>query len=161
MLSKIKIKELLNETSKNKRLADKYTNLYNQNRVELQKYFDNTTSNQIGNDDIVVTKRERINIIYNIYKLREKLDKNIFKKVTNRRYYVKDLDGLVELMKQAGIKPKDFKKYVDADISVDKSQIKKLYEAGEISISDLEGCFHATITKYIDVREIRETGDKN
>lgn len=150
----MKIKDLVIKAYKAKVESERQKVLYDGFRQQIQKHFDkqaaDTTSIEV--DNIVASKRERIDINYLPEKLRQKLDKRLFKKVTNRTYFIKDIDGLVELLREAGIKPKQFKQLIDVAINVNKEELKKMYELGEITKADLDGCYTAKIIKYIDLR---------
>ena len=122
-------------------------------RSKIQQYFENEKNNKIKVNGVAATKRERIEIIYDIEKMREKIDRKLFNKITERTYFVTDIESLIVLMKEANIKPKNFKKYVKPQIKVNKDAIEKAYDVGDISKDDLQGCYTAKVTKYIELRK--------
>ena len=56
-------------------------------------------------------------------------------------------------MKDAGVKASDFKSLIEVDIKPNKQMIKMLYDAGEISMKQLNGTYKATISKSIKIVE--------
>jgi len=153
------IKGLVKKAFRAKQMSAEFSLEYDNLRKKIQQHFDtNAAENIIAVDDIRVSKRSKIYIDYFVGKLREKLHKTVFSKVTSRTYYIKDINGLIELMKQAGIKPSQFKKLIDVKIEVNGNMIKQLYEVGDITKEDLDGCYEVKVTNYIDMRQIKEKG---
>lgn len=139
-----------------------------ENKKSIQKYFDENDIKQLEvpvsetadkETKVVCKKFERATIKYDVEKLRERLDSEIFLEVTNRSYLIKDIDEMIKLLKTAGVKAKDFKALVEPKITANGQAIKRLYEAGEITMKQLKGAYTATISKTIKIAE--ETGDKN
>lgn len=127
-------------------------------RQQIQQFFDEklaSDENEIIVGDIVARKVEKVNVTYFPDKLHEKLPRKLFKKVTSRKYIVKpeNLQDLIELLKRAGVKANEFKQYINPEVTVDREALKNLYELGEISKKDLDGCYNAKLIKYIDVKE--------
>ena len=139
-----------------------------ENKKKIQSYFDENGIKELEipiletankNTKVVCKKSERVTVKYDVDKLKEKLDDELFVEVTNRSYIIKDIDEMIKLMKDAGVRARDFKALIDAKISADTQAIKRLYDAGEISMKTLKGTYTATISKSIKITE--ETGDKN
>ena len=152
------IDNMVKDAYKLKLTADSCANEYTQAKVKLQKHFDtldDTDEVVVESDDgkIVAAKRSRVNIQYYPDKLRKKLPKKLFNEVTNRNYRVTDIEGLIELLKAAGIKQNDFKKYIDVDITIKQDELKQLFEVGDVALDDLKGCYEANVSKYIDIRK--------
>ena len=68
-------------------------------------------------------------------------------------------DNMIKLVRDAGVKAKDFKSLIEAKITPDGQAIKRLYDAGEITMKQLKCAYKATISKSIKITE--ETGDKD
>ena len=137
-----------------------------ENKKKIQKYFDDNGLKEMEVDiggtsktKVVCKKSERATIKYDVDKLKEKLDDEIFIEVTKRSYVIKDIDAMIKLMKDAGVRARDFKALIEAKITPDMQAIKRLYDAGEITMKDLEGTYKATISKAIKITE--ETGGKD
>jgi len=149
------IEEIIRKAFKAKQLSEKFDDELQVCKQLIQQHFDKLAANNatiVKVDDIVASKRERVDIQYFPDKLRESLTKKAFNKVTNRTYIIKDIDGLIEILKEAEISPRDFKKYIEPQITVNKEAIKQLFETGDITKEDLDGCYSAKIVKYIDLR---------
>lgn len=134
-------------------------------KQEIQKYFDENGLKKIevsprSNDAMVVAKKmERVYMKYDVKALKKKLGPEIFLEISRRSYNINDIDGLIKLLQSAGIKAKEFKKFIDVDIKIDNSEIKRLYDAKEISMEDLKGCYSATISKSIKIEESKGGSD--
>lgn len=148
-----------------------------ENKKKIQKYFDENgikemevpvsrrsiTSNNkkmTVESKVVCKKSERATIKYDVEKLKEKLDDELFLEATNRTYIITDINAMIKLVKDAGVRAKDFKSLIEAKITPDNQAIKRLYDAGEINMKTLKGTFKATISKTIKIAEVEGTGDK-
>lgn len=102
---------------------------------------------------------ENIKLDYFPDKLKEKLDPELFNEVTSKTYTISDFNGLVELLKEHGITPKQFKKYITVTTNVDKERIKQLYDVGDITQKMLNGCYSAKLVKSIRILERKGGSD--
>ena len=139
-----------------------------ENKKKIQQYFDENGIKQMEvpvsetskrKTVVVCKKTERATVKYDVDKLKEKLDDEMFIEVTNRSYQIKDIDAMIKLMRDAGVRARDFKALIEAKITPDTQAIKRLYDAGEITMKQLKGTFKATISKSIKISE--ETGEKD
>ena len=139
-----------------------------ENKKKIQQYFDENGIKQMEvpvsetskrKTVVVCKKTERATVKYDVDKLKEKLDDEMFIEVTNRSYQIKDIDAMIKLMRDAGVRARDFKALIEAKITPDTQSIKRLYDAGEITMKQLKGTFKATISKSIKISE--ETGEKD
>ena len=166
--SKNKVHNLILETLELEEAAGKLLLQIDDNKKKIQKYFDENDLKHMEvevpstNDKpvkVVCKKSERANIKYDVDKLKERLDKELFIEVTKRSYTITDIDAMIKLVKAAGVKAKDFKQFIESKVSADSQAIMRLYDAGELTMDTLKGTFTATITKSIKISE--ETGDKD
>lgn len=166
--SKNKTHNLILETLELEEQAGKLLLKIDENKKAIQKYFDENGIKQmevpLGGDlatskQIICKKHERATIKYDVEKLKQKLDDELFIEVTKRTYYINDINKMIELVKEAGVKPKDFKALIEAKITPDTQAIKRLYDVGELTMKDLKGTYSATISKSIKISE--ETGGKD
>lgn len=162
--SKNKIHNLILETLEIEEAAGKLLLKIDENKKQIQKYFDENGLKQmevpaLDNVKVVCKKSERANIKYDVDKLKQKLDDELFIEVTKRSYTIKDINEMIKLMKDAGVRAKDFKALIEPHITADGQAIKRLYDAGEITMKQLKGAYTATISKSIKITE--ETGGKD
>jgi hypothetical protein len=158
---KKEINELVYKIFYYKQKIKKFEIKYNKLKDKLYKFFDECLSiNKIelpGNDltenTIVVSKRERVSITYFPLELKKRLEKKMFNRVVEKQYYVKDIKRFIEILKKANISPKEFKEIIEVDYKVKENAIKKELEVGNIKIDEIKDCLSAKITKYIDIRE--------
>ena len=155
--------ELLQEE---KQVAELFESI-EKKKLKIQHYFDQQgirqltvkikTSNEIAEFtevEFLVKKTERTYVNYDIAKLEDALGRELFQEATKRKYTITDFGGLVSLLKSKGIKPADFKKFIDVSKSVDKEALKRLYDAKEFTMQDIKDCYTATINKSIDIKKM-------
>lgn len=137
-------------------LNERYTKL----KATIQSFFDKhdlneyeIQSDEIAGMKIVVKKTERVSITYDVEKLNEKLDGELFNEITTKLYTVQDPEFLKKIFKKAGATPQQFKQCINMITIVNKEKIKELFEVGEISLKSIEGCYNANIVKGITLKE--------
>lgn len=160
--SKDKTKNLILETAELEHQAGMLLLKIDENKKKIQGYFDEnnikkleipveeTNSKEVK---VICRKSERCTIKYDAEKLRDRVDKEIYNEVTKKEYKINDIEELIKMLKSAGIKASEFKKLLTTKISVDGQAVKRLYEAGEIDMKQLEGAYTATISKSIKITE--------
>ena len=131
-----------------------------ENKEKLKEHFDATGEKEVrvelpgsNNVNIVCKKFERTNIKYDAEKLKKRVDNEIFLEITKRVYTIKDINKMIEMVRHAGVSARSFKELIDASVSIDNQAVKRLYDAGEISMKQLKGAFTATISKSIKITE--------
>lgn len=157
------IQELIKKANTLNKHIESLNQEYNELKEKIQKYFDKKDIKTMDVDNIHVVKSERLNITYNAEMLELKLknstshdarnNKEIINEVIVRAYSIVDYDGLVTLLKRRGVRPGEFKEHVRIVRAVDKKALNKLFEVGDLDIKQLEGCYEATITKSISIKE--------
>lgn len=127
---------------------------------EIHNHFDKegtkeiiTDLNDEGTKQLSCKKIERVLMTYDVDKLKKKLDDDVFIEATKRSYEISDINKMISLMKDAGVKAKDFKALIVAHITPDNQAIKRLYDAGEITMKQIEGAYTAKISKSIKYSE--------
>ena len=166
--SKNKTHNLILETLELEEQTGKLLLQIDENKKKIQQYFDENGIKQMevpvsetskSKTVVVCKKTERATVKYDVDKLKEKLDDEMFIEVTNRSYQIKDIDAMIKLMRDAGVRARDFKALIEPKTTPDTQAIKRLYDAGEITMKQLKGTFKATISKSIKISE--ETGEKD
>lgn len=166
--SKNKTHNLILETLELEEQVGRMLLKIDENKKSIQKYFDENNlkrmdvpiSDGTGKSlNVVCKKSERATIKYDVDKLKQRLDDEMFIEVTKRSYLIKDINAMIKLVRDAGVKAKEFKSLIEAKITPDGQAIKRLYDAGEITMKQLKGAYKATISKSIKITE--ETGDKD
>lgn len=166
--SENKTHNLILETIELEEQAGKLLLKIDENKKKIQKFFDENGIKEMEvpisqtskkETKVVCKKAERVTVKYDVDKLKEKLDDELFIEVTKRSYIIKDINAMIKLMKDAGVRAKDFKALIEAKITPDTQAIKRLYDAGELNMKMLKGTYQATISKSIKITE--ETGDKD
>lgn len=128
------------------------------NKLEIKKGLgkkDSLTVRTEEDSDFLVSRDTDVSLEFFADKLQKALDKDTFKKIVNKRVIIDDLDGLIALMKDNGISPKQFKKYISTEHEVDMDKVDHLIDTEEISIEDIHGCYKADFNEEIKIRKIK------
>lgn len=103
-----------------------------------------------------VTKQKRKHIVWDCEKLKRHISWEKFKKVTKRTYTISNMDGMIEYMKRCGVDPKQFRKFLTVETSVDEQKLNSCYELGEITEAEINGCYTVQIGEpYFSLRELK------
>lgn len=98
-------------------------------------------SNTIGHGSLVVNRIEKTSISWDAEKLERKLERDIAKKVISKKYSISDMNGLAAYLRECGVDPKIFKKFLTIEKTVDEKMINKLGDTGYLSVRQIEGCY--------------------
>lgn len=105
----------------------------------------------------VVTKK----IVWDIDKIKSKVDKKLLKQFVDKEYTINDFDGLVTYLKSCGVNPKMFASYLNVKETVNKKKLDQLSDLGEITEQDIEGCYKIEVnSEYIRISELVEREDE-
>lgn len=103
---------------------------------------------------VTVTKVRRKKITWNIEELKKKLSKEKFAIVVNKEYTVIDMPGLVKYLKQCGVDPKKFKKFINVSETLDETKLDTMYETGKLKQEEIKGCYTVGISEpYFRITE--------
>lgn len=95
--------------------------------------------------NVKVTNVRTKKIVWNIEKLKQKIGKTVLKKLLKKKYIITDFEGLVKYLKQCGVDPKKFKKYISVEESVDTEMIDHLYSVGAITKKQVNDCYKVQV----------------
>ena len=124
---------------------------YSKRRDILIKAFDNSASNSMATDSHAATCRKTLIIAYDIEKLEKKLSKELGKQILDKEVVVINYEGLTSLLREAGIKPRQFKDLIEVRKTVNNDAIKQLFDTNQLSLEDIDGCYNAQIRKSITI----------
>lgn len=88
-----------------------------------------------------ITNVQPTSITWFADKLKEKLDKAVYKRIINRRYEIADYEGLVKYLKSCGVDPKVFKSFINVIDTVDTKKIDNMSKLGYIPAERIAGCY--------------------
>lgn len=112
------------------------------------------------NEDFSVTKSQSIKLVFDIPKLKLKLNKEQISKCIKTTYEVTDTYGLMVFLKNKGIAFSDVKKFFAINQEVDQKVINELSEIGDIKMEDISDCYEViTSNPYFKVNAIESKGD--
>lgn len=144
------IKQRIDRMGELKQLIRASDEEYKQHRDVIIKELDKSVSGTISSKKYSATCRKSLLIEYDLQALDKKaLDPNIKKQIIEREVVVVDYEGLVNLLKNAGVKPSEFKSLIEVRRSVNKDKIKELFDTNQLSLDDIEGCYTAQIKKSV------------
>lgn len=118
---------------------------------EMEYYYEQGLFDSKGitltNDSInglEITKAIRVatsKINFDVDSIEEMLGSKLSKSIVEKSYSVSDFKGLIKYLKECGVDPKEFKKYLTTTKIVNEKVLNKLFETGVVSLKDLEGCY--------------------
>ena len=147
------------ELQQQKKLDDKAFNDEKQEFYEvMDRYFESKEAHgaskitfTVGYDDedstravcgeYTVTMCRKRSVVFDVVKLRRKLDKKKFKAVSTTTWSCFDIDGLAKYVKSLGGEFDVFKSFFNVTTEVNESEVDRLSETGEITAEDIEGCY--------------------
>ena len=104
-----------------------------------------------------VTSVRRKKIFWHLDKLKKKLSKETIKQVVNKTYTITDMQGLIKYLKECGVDPKKFKKYIDVQEELNEAELDRMYTMGEIDKKDIVGCYTMEVSEpYIKFTKKQE-----
>lgn len=116
-------------------------------RYEFETDADNDLLCDGGKRKIVCRKVTPTKIEYDAEKIYEAFKgerEEIRNKIVTKNYIVQDMQGLIQLLKSYGVKPKEFKSFIKVEKEVNKQALENFYSLGVVTLDDLNGCY-ATI----------------
>lgn len=119
---------------------------------QMAKYFSVTGNKSVANDECTVFVQERTKIEYDVDAILKSLGKEEAKRFVDWNYSVPDFKRFALFLKSKGIDPKDVRPFLFVTKEVNQEKLTKLYEQGEITLEDLEGCYTASVTKSVALR---------
>ena len=90
---------------------------------------------------LVVNRIQKSNVEFDCDKLERALGKELSKNVIQKKYEVIDMNGLIRYLKECGVNPKVFKKFINVSKFVNEKELDRLEELGKISIGKINGCY--------------------
>ena len=165
MMDQKQAKKLALETYKLQMQQKELEEEISKRKTTLQEFFNNLNKDENieingKNKRLIISKKERVVLKFNPFKLRERLRHEIFIKVVAAKYFISDMHGFITMLKKYNVPPKEFKEYMDPEYIPNPYLIKEYYERGEIEPAELYGTYEAKITKYIDIRAV-DKGKEN
>lgn len=126
--------------------------LLDQKKATMAKYFEKSGEKSIANDECSIYIQERTTIDYDIEAILELLKPAVTDQFIERTRSVNDWFSFVAMCKRHGISPQELRPYISVKKEVNQEKLAKLYEKGVVSLSDLKGCYTATVKKSVALR---------
>lgn len=103
-----------------------------------------------------VTRVRRKKVTWKMEEMKKKLSKEKYKAIITKTYTVTDMEGLTKYLKQCGVDPKKFKKFIAVEQTVNEKSLDMLYETGILSEKELSGCYDVQLSDpYIKISEVK------
>lgn len=167
MLTEKKAKLLISKAFTLKKQIDALTEEYNKVRSTVYDYLDQSKLTTLEADEcselgtktgtLKASKVDRVtSITYDIPKLKQKLDPELFNEIIDKSYSITDMPALIQMLKKSGVKPKEFKKFISVSEKVNNGKIQQAYSIGDISLNDIAGAYEVKLSKSLQIRKASE-----
>lgn len=114
-----------------------YFDKYHKDESKVNVVLDDGLSEQM----LAINKIVKVKINFDVDKLEKRLDTELRQEIINKKVEIINLEGLIEYLKQCGVNPKEFKKYINVRKEVNTKKLDRMEELGRISLEDIEGCY--------------------
>lgn len=121
-------------------------------KQEFSQYFKSSGERTASNGSITVYVQQKTSIDYDIAKLEEKLEADLLSEFVDKTYTIPDWKAFKKFLKENDIPAKELKPYISVEKQVNEEKLSKLYDSGEITLQDLEGCYNAKVTNSVAMR---------
>lgn len=140
---------------KKEQLSDKIRKLFKIKNIDTYNFLAIAGRYKERNQNLKITDVRPKSISFDAEKLEAKLGSERCKPFVKKAYAVNDMKGLTELLKAHGVKPGDFKRFIDVTKTVDSKKIDQLAETGGITYEEIKGCYTAKdLAGYIKITEV-------
>lgn len=145
-------KQLYVANKRKKEIEKEYEEVRRKEQSKILKYmqennldsFEMTKKNKTLIGDTTKVKFTKVvnkKVVWNINKLKQKINKNMFQKIVNKTYIIKDYKGLVDYLKICNVNPEIFKTFIEVQEQLNVKEVDKMYETGKLKIEQVHGCF--------------------
>lgn len=129
------------------------------NKVKSNKEKINKSMGKKDKVDVVVDDQTSFKAVKNVQthidffpdKLKETLDKKVYEQIVDKTIIVKNVDGLIKMLKEYGVPPKRFKDFITTEAKINVEKIDNLIEMGDIQIDNIQGCYKVEFEEDIKV----------
>lgn len=150
----VNVKQLVEEIGTLKMNIVQMEHILSEKKKIIGHFFDKSGKTSISSGNTTVYVQTKTTIDYDIPALKKKLDKELYDQIVNKKYVISDIEGLKKFINQPDTPFSfiDLKPFISVEKSVNKDQLSNLYEKGELSLDDLDGCYSAKVTKTVAQR---------
>lgn len=150
----VNVKQLVEEIGTLKMNIVQMEHILSEKKKIIGHFFDKSGKTSISSGNTTVYVQTKTTIDYDIPALKKKLDKELYDQIVDKKYVISDIEGLKKFINQPDTPFSfiDLKPFISVEKSVNKEQLSNLYEKGELSLDDLDGCYSAKVTKTVAQR---------
>lgn len=150
----VNVKQVVEEIGNLKIRITELEHILSEKKKVMAHYFEKSGKNTFSSGGTTVYVQTKTTIDYDIPALKKKLDRDLYEQIVDRKYVISDINGFKKFIDAPDIPFtfSDLKPFISVEKSVNKDQLSKLYEIGEISLNDLDGCYNAKVTKTVAQR---------
>lgn len=146
------------QTYHNEKTINSLTHKVTNSKAEIKKALGRkdsmTFKNQDGNEFLVSRIRDA-DIALDLAKAKETLTSEQFKGITDQKLLITDYHELISLLKQYGVPPAKFKRFVQAEYEINSDKLDHMLEIGEINIAEAQQFATATYEDEIKIRKVK------
>ena len=108
----------------------------------------------------IASVTNRTSIKYDVVKLKQALDDDLFRGITNCEIKIDSPRLFMNTMKSLGLKPKDIRKFAVVNRELNKDKLNQMYDVGEISLKELKLCYTVNTASSVKIT-LQEESDNN
>lgn len=158
--------ELYELEQKYKAIKKKYEDKRNRLSTSIRNFMYSKGINSFeyvkGNDMLDVKSITQKRITWDADKLEKKIGKDLAEQVIEKEYLVNNMEGLIKLLKENGVNPKEFKKFITVNKKVNQNKFNELSELGDVTLDNVKGCYELKECNgyvKINIKEILEESE--
>lgn len=109
----------------------------------------------LTNNSVIVSQVRKVDIQWDLSKLKKTLSKQTYKEVINKSYEIIDFKGLSKYLKEFGVDPEVFRTFLSVSEKVDEKTLDQKEQLGEVNFEELKNnkCFSTICQKsYYQLR---------
>lgn len=154
----VKLKKLLCKFLTAEEELEKATSSYNELKslmtkafksLSIKSYAVESNNDSKGKIKTSFTLAKRINVFYDVPKMRKVLGDKTVNKIVSKEYSISDYEMFKEIMKKYKVPADTIRKCIDVKETINTSKLQNLVESEVIDLKKIKECYTLNITEYI------------
>ena len=152
MPKKVSLDQLMNDVLYLTNQIKGLNMLLDQKKSLCKEYFQKSGKRSISNEQLTIYTQEKTKVDYDIEEIEGKIDKDLCKKFIDKKVEILNQKALMSLLKTHGVNKREMGKCLFVVKKVNEDKLRKLFDSGEITIEDLDGCYEANTSLSVALK---------